>query len=47
MPYCPNPNCPWYYKKPLSVIKQEKWRRKQIYVYYESGRPLFGSFKNY
>jgi|MDTC01.1.fsa_nt_gb hypothetical protein len=24
-----------------AIIAQEKWRQKQIYIYYISGRPLF------
>ena len=32
------------YKPPLPIIKQERWRRKQIHTLYETGRPLFGSY---
>lgn len=24
-----------------AIISQERWRQKQVYIYYTSGRPLF------
>ena len=30
----------------LARKKQEIWRQKQIYIYYTSGRPLFGGYKS-
>jgi len=30
-----------------SLRKQEKWRQKQIYIYFRNGRPLFGKNHNY
>ena len=29
-----------------SIIAQEKWRQKQIQIYYGSGRPLFKNWEN-
>ena len=35
------------YKIPSAHKKQEIWRQKQIYIYYSSGRPLYGNFTSY
>ena len=34
------------YKIPIAQQKQEIWRQKQIHIYYSSGRPLYGQYKN-
>jgi len=36
-----------YYKKTISeaILKQEKWRQKQINTLYREGRPIFGKYK--
>jgi hypothetical protein len=37
----------YYYKITplLAVKKQEKWRRQQIKILYDTGRPIFGKYK--
>lgn len=35
-----------FYSPPLAVLKQEKWRRKQINMLYLHGRPLFGTYQH-
>ena len=32
------------YKK--YIIKQNNWRKKQISIYYKTGRPIFDNFKS-
>jgi len=34
------------YKIPIAQQKQEKWRQKQIRIYYSNGRPLYGQYKS-
>ena len=31
----------------LPMKKQEKWRQKQIDIYYKKGRPIFKSMEHY
>lgn len=31
----------------LSMKKQEKWRQKQIDIYYKKGRPIFKNMNHY
>lgn len=35
-----------YYKitQPEAIKKQEKWRRQQIKILYDTGRPIFGKY---
>lgn len=35
------------YNIPLAQQKQELWRQKQIYIYYSSGRPLYGNYNSH
>lgn len=35
------------YKPTKAVVKQEIWRQKQIYTFYNQGRPLYGPYKSY
>lgn len=30
-----------------SILQQENWRKKQLHLLYESGRPLFNKEKSY
>ena len=33
-----------YYRPTEAIVKQERWRRKQVNTLYEKGRPLFGKY---
>ena len=31
-------------KESIAIIKQEKWRQKQIDIYFLTGRPIYGKY---
>lgn len=37
---------PFIFRKSESVKKQEKWRQKQIQIFYRSGKPIFNIDNN-